>query len=134
MGLLDSFDVVPFVTGVSSMSVTKDGVSFNKTAIEKLGSPEYVQVLIDKANHRLAIVPCETGDEGARPFLRKGRTARAGVRWNNTDLKESIQGLTKWDLEQAGHKITGQFFPDDHAMVFDLDDSAEIGRRDEPAD
>ncbi|NMM97250.1 hypothetical protein [Bifidobacterium olomucense] len=134
MGLLDSFEIMPYVTGVPSLSVTKDGVNFNKTVVEKLGSPAYVRVLVDKPSLRLAVVPCDEYAQGARPFLRDGRSARAGVRWNNTDLKDSIQTLAGWNLEEKGCKVAGQFYPEDNAMVFDLKDWAPIERRSTSAD
>lgn len=132
MGLLDSFEVMPYVTGVSNMSITKDGVNFNKTTVEKLGSPSYVLVLIDKSNLKLAVTPCDEHRQGARPFLREGRSARTGVRWNNTDLKESIQTLTGWDLEASGRKVVGRFYPEDNVMIFDLTEWTPIERRSNP--
>lgn len=134
MGLLDAFEVMPYVTGIPSMSVTKDGVSFNKATVEKLGSPAYVLILVDKAGNRLAAKPCEETTQGARPFLREGRSSRAGVRWNNTDLKDSIQKLTHWELDENGYKVTGDFFPDDNVMVFDLSKWTTIERRGASAD
>lgn len=134
MSLLDSFEIMPYVTGVPSMSVTKDGVNFNKTVVEKLGSPAYVRVLVDKAARKLAIMPCEEQAQGARPFLRNGRSSRAGVRWNNTDLKDSIQSLAGWNLEEQGCKVTGEYYPDDNTMIFNLTDWTPIERRSISAD
>ncbi|KAB5605777.1 hypothetical protein [Bifidobacterium jacchi] len=134
MGLLDSFEVMPYVTGVPSMSITKDGINFNKTVVEKLDSPAYVQVLVDKTGLKIAVIPCNKDAQDARPFLRDGRSARAGVRWNNTDLKDTLQTLGNWNLEEKGCKVAGRFYPDDHAMIFDLNDWTPIERRSTTAD
>ncbi|OZG57326.1 hypothetical protein BTIS_1420 [Bifidobacterium tissieri] len=134
MGLLDSFEVLPYVTGVPTMSVTKDGINFNKTVVEKLCSPAFVVVLVDKTNLKLALTPCDEKAQGARPFLRDGRSARAGVRWNNTDLKDSIQTITGWDLEDKGRKVGGRYYPEDNALIFDLTTWTPIERRSTAAD
>ncbi|KFI62009.1 hypothetical protein [Bifidobacterium cuniculi] len=123
MSELDSFRALEFVTGIPTMTVTKDGVSFNKATVDKLKRPEYVLVLMDDSAHRLAIQTCSQDTTDARPFLKEGRSSRAGVRWNNFDLKMTLQRLMRWNLEDNGYKTEGDYFPEDNAIIFNLDNS-----------
>ena len=128
MSILDSFQVIGNVTGVPSVSVTKNGIAFNKAVLEKMRCPEYVCAMIDKASKRIAIVACEKGSNGSRPFYKKGRDMSNGVRWNNADLRMTIENMMSWRLSEKGWKATGTYFEEENALIFDLNDSEPINR------
>jgi hypothetical protein len=128
MGLLDGFEVIDTITGSPTMSITKNGISFNKTTLEKLACPEYVRALIDKTNKKIAIVPCGKTDRGSRSFYKVGKDTSNGARWNNYDLKQTIETLMKWNLEEESWKITGLYSEEDNALIFDLSNAVDNSR------
>ena len=127
--MLDGFELIPLVAGTPAISITEASISFNKTAVEKLSSPEYVQVLINRANSSLAVVPCSCSEEGARPFLKEGRNPKNGVRWNNNDLKAELVRQVGWDLSNSGKKIKGDYSAEDNALIFDLNAATVLPTR-----
>ena len=129
MGLLDDFELVDSVSGIPSVSITKNGISFNKSTIEKLHCPEHVKLYLDRIGKRFAIVPCNKGDNGYRAFYRKEKDTANGVRWNNYDLRTTIAGLTGWNLEEHGWKICGLYSEEDNALIFDLNKAEPLSRR-----
>lgn len=132
MGLLDDFKIVDVINGAPTMSITRNGVSFNKTTIEKLAFPENVILLIDEPSKRLAITPCDKTQRGARAFFKPGRDSASGVRWNNYDLKSTIENMMSWDLSTQAWRVTGLFSAEDNALIFDLsqaEDNSKISSR-----
>lgn len=128
MSLLDKFEIIDSVTGVPSISITKNGISFNKGTLEKLARPAYVQALIDKQNKQIAIVPCDENDRGSRFFYKEGRDTANGVRWNNFDLRTTVETMMGWDLSDGGWKSAGIFSEEDNALIYDLNSAEPIKR------
>lgn len=126
MGKLDDFVLVEAISGIPTVAMTKNGISFNKTTIEKLNRPEYVKVLIDRKGNRIAITPCDKNDRGARSFYKEGRDTANGVRWNNFDLKSIIQSMMRWNFEDKGRKAEGFYSDEDNALIFDLREAITI--------
>lgn len=129
MGFFDDFELLDPVNGIPSMSITKHGVSFNKSALEKLGCPENVKALLDKKGKRFAIISCEKEDRGARKFCKKGRDISNGVRWNNYDLKITLETLMGWNLAEQSWKSIGSYSEDERALIFDLLAVEDISRQ-----
>lgn len=129
MSMLDGFEIIDTVSGVPSVSITKNGVSFNKSTIEKLHCPEYVVSLLDRTGCRFAIVPCSPNDRGARSFYKKDKELSYGVRWNNYDLRSTLETLMEWNLNNCGWKIAGTYSEADDALIFDLRNAEPLSRR-----
>ena len=127
--MLEGFEVLSPVVGAPAMSVTDAGISFNKTAVEKLELAEFVKVLINRSANQIAIVPCSEEDDGSRSFLKKGRESKNGVRWNNYDLKSEISQLMNWDLKNSGKKIKGDYLKAENALLFDLNRASILQTR-----
>lgn len=124
--MLDGFETIKLVTGTPTMSVTKNGVSFNKTAIEKLGKPSYVIPMLDRIRNRFAIVGVDYEVEDARKFYQSGRDTSQGVRWNNNDLISTLEAITAWNTTKTGMKVKGRYDEDDRAIIFNLDEAEPI--------
>lgn len=58
MSLLENFKPFNFNEGVPYVSITINGMTFNKSVIMKLEYPEYVRLLIDEETKRIAVQPC----------------------------------------------------------------------------
>jgi len=118
--MLEDFEVLDFVVGVPSVSVTKNGVAFNKPAVEKMKCAYYVRLLIDRNSCRIAIAHTNDDDPKAQRFFREGQKVANGIRWNNKDLLTTITRLMKWNLTERGYKINGEYLEEEDALVFDL--------------
>jgi len=118
--MLEGFKVINLTVGLPTISVTQNGVAFNKTTISKLEHPEYVLLMINTKDKKLAVQVCEEQTEGATPFYKQKRNDNVvSVRWNNKDLLNTIAKTMDWDLSN-GYRIVGDFLEDDKAMIFDL--------------
>lgn len=127
--MIEGFEILSPVTGAPALSVNDTGLTFNKTAVDKLGKPQFVQFMINRDAKKVAIQKCREDDEGARNFLKSGRDSKIGVRWNNFDLKSEISQLMKWDLSISGKKIKGEYVKSVDALIFDLNSAVALPTR-----
>lgn len=127
--MLEGFETLTPVVGAPTMSVTEIGISFNKSAVEKMNKAQYAKIMINRGTRQIAVVKCDEDDEGARGFLKEGRNPRQGVRWNNYDLKSEISQLMNWDLSENGKRIKGDYSKEDSALIFDLSKATNLSAR-----
>lgn len=124
--MLEGFEPIKLVAGTPTMSVTKNGVSFNKTTVEKLDCPPYVIPMIDRIRRRFAIVARDYEGSDAKKFYQNGRDTSNGVRWNNNDLIATFDSMMGWNIDQTGMKVKGVYLEDDRAIIFDLNEANPI--------
>ena len=98
MSMLENFKPFNFNEGVPYVSITNNGITFNKSVVIKLDYPEFVVLLIDENSKRNVI----------------------SVRWNGRDLLNTIQSMMGWELGKSGFRIDGVLLKEEHAMLFDL--------------
>lgn len=127
MSVFDSFKPKRLVTGSPFVSVTKNGVTFTKSAVDKLGYPEYVVILIDEESHRMGIKPAIESNEDATLFVKNGDKKVPNVRWNNGEFTKE---LTAWvkdpEYKEKGFKVYGEYLPEEQALLFDFEKAQEI--------
>ena len=99
------------------MSITENGITFNKTCILFLGFPKDITFLINKEKKQIAIMPCETG-KNSIPFC-KNKECKS-KRINLSLLKQKIQEITKWDLLKDSYRIRATLLKEDNVLLFDL--------------
>lgn len=121
---LEDFKKINLAPGSPSISVTSNGITFNKAAIVKLEEVEKVNLYINENDKALAVTAC-TDDDKALNFLKKGKKAMT-VRWNNKDLLQSLEELMGWNLIETGYKIQGLYDRDQGALFFDLKTAASL--------
>lgn len=126
--MLTGFEPLTIASGSMRMTITKNGVSFSKGALEKLRCTEYVCPLIDRAGKRFAIVPCDMNDQNAKKFYRGGSKAD-GVRWNERDLILTFSNLIDKDLEKEGITVEGIYSEHEDALIFDFHDARPSRKR-----
>lgn len=126
MSLLKDFKPFNFSEGVPYVSVTNNGMTFNKSVIMKLDYPEFVVFLIDEATKRIAIQACTQETTNAVSFYREKKSNILSVRWNGRDLLNTIQNLAGWNLSKDGYRIDGALLKEDRAMLFDLNTAIEL--------
>ena len=121
MSILDSFTAYNFNAGVPYISITSNGITFNKSVVIKLGHPKFVVLLIDENEKRIAIQACEESAKNAVAFYKEKKSNVVSVRWNGRDLLNTFQELMGWNLkESSGYRIDGVLLKEEHAMLFNL--------------
>lgn len=126
MSFLDGFVPFNMKEGVPYVSVTGNGVTFNKSVVMKLGYPEFVRLLFNQDTCEMAIQICGADDPVAAPFYRPRKNEIISVRWNNKDLINTIVRIMGWDLTKEGFKVEGQPIKDEDAMVFNLNTATPL--------
>lgn len=121
MSVLDGFKSFNLNEGVPYISVTRNGLTFNKAVIMKLGYPSHVVLLINEDSHQIAVQVCDDKTENSAAFYKSERQTKVlSVRWNSKDLLNTIKNMMEWDLEIYSYRVNGTFFKDESAMIFDL--------------
>ncbi|MBR4232609.1 MAG: hypothetical protein IKR95_05305 [Oscillospiraceae bacterium] len=129
MSVLDGFTSFNFNEGVPYMSVTKNGLTFNKGVVLKLQCPEHVRFLINSETKQVALQCCEEGTQNAVEFFsgKKKESKILSIRWNGKDLLNTIKDLTGWNLSKDSYRVDGRLLPEEHAMLFNLSDAVLLG-------
>lgn len=116
---LAGFQPFDFSLGVPSVSITEHGVTFNKSTVLKLGSPEYVRLFINRKSKQIAVRACEKSDTNAARFYSPKKSGVMSVRWNHGGLLWELQALLGTDLKNHGFRIYGEQ-TDCDTVLFDL--------------
>ncbi len=116
---LAGFQPFDFSLGIPSVSVTGHGVTFNKSTVLKLGSPEYVRLFINRKSRQIAVRACEKSDTNAVRFYRPKKSGVMSVRWNHGGLLWELRALLGTDLKNYGFRIYGEQ-TDCDTVLFDL--------------
>lgn len=119
--MLDGFEVYNYSIGTASVTVSENGVAFSKTAVIKMNKCEYVKLLINNNERKIAIQKCQSDDEGAIQFFNPKKKL-ISVRWNNKELQKTLSNMMGWDIQEGGkaYKIDGIYSYEDNAIIFDL--------------
>lgn len=123
---LEGFRAFNFEEGVPYVSITSNGVTFNKSVTMKLDYPEYVLLLINSTTQQIALQACEESTPNSTVYYREKKNGVMSIRWNGKDLLNTIEGITGWNLKQVSYRAEGTLLPDEHAMVFDLSKASEL--------
>lgn len=118
--MLDGFEVFDFSEGVAYVSITSNGVTFNKAVTMKLHYPEWVLLLINPITCEIAIQPCSEDTPNRAAFFKEKENGVLSVRWNSRDLLNRLEDLMYWDLEVNSYRVAGTLLREDNVMKFDL--------------
>lgn len=120
---MDGFKPFTFGNTGPSVSITKNGVTFNKAAVDKLGSPQYALLLINEKEKKLAVKKTSSTDPLAVPFCAAIKKGAPSVRWNSKELLRAICSMTGWDFSgnsNASYKIFATHDRSEGALIIDL--------------
>lgn len=125
--MLDGFRTMKFYSGgnAPSVSITKNGVTFTKSAAEILGRPTHVVFMVDERGKRIAIQASDKSNSDAMLFSRPEKD-KYGIRWNNKELLKSVLDLMGWNVDGVGYRVDGEFIEQETALVFDLQSAARF--------
>lgn len=126
MSILSGFKAFNFNEGVPYVSITPNGITFNKSVVMKLDYPEYAVLLIDESSKRIAVQACEESTPNAVQFYKQKSSKVISVRWNGRDLLNTLQGMMGWNLKENSFKVDGILLREDRAMLFDLTTATEL--------
>lgn len=125
MSILNGFTAFNFEEGSPYVSITKNGMTFNKAVIMKLRFPRHVVLLINEQEKMIAIKPCDEFTQNHTDFY-KGNTKILSVRWNAKDLLNTMQEITGWDLSKEAYRVNGTLLKEEDAMLFDLNSAISL--------
>lgn len=125
MSLLEGFEAFDFSEGAPYVSVTKNGVTFNKAVVLKLGNPRFVTLLINSQTHQIAVQASDENNPKAVPFFKEKKSGLVSVRWNSKDLLFTISSMMDWNLDSTSYRVTGTLYREEKAFIFNFD-KAEI--------
>lgn len=123
---LSNFSVFDFREGVPYVSITNNGLTFNKSVIMKMNYPEFVILLINSESKQIAVQACDESDEKAVQFYKEKANGVMSVRWNAKDLINTIARMCEWDLSQMSYRVNGVLIPEQSLMLFDLTDAITL--------
>lgn len=123
---LDGFKIFNFNEGVPYVSITNNGVTFNKAVVMKMNYPKHVILLIDDESGRIALKTCTEDTPNAVIFYKPKKSNVISVRWNGKDLLNTIKTMMKWDLDKDSYRTEGELIPDEQAMIFDLNNASVL--------
>lgn len=125
---MDGFKPFTFGNTGPTISITKNGVTFNKVAVDKLGKSPNAQLLINESTKMLAVKKTSANDPLAVPFCAAIKKGATSVRWNSKELLRVICNMTGWDLNAegcAGYKVFASYDKSEGALMIDLTTAIE---------
>lgn len=127
--MLEGFVRLPILSGSSFISVTNNGINFNGNVVFHMQKAEYVSLLLNSKEKKIAVQKCNKDDEDKIPFFREGTNWKNGVRFNNREIQQIIAMIMGWDLEKFNYRADGIYLDDEQAMVFDLSAARKFPKR-----
>ena len=67
---LSNFKTFDFSEGVPYISITSNGITFNKSVIMKMKYPKYVKLLINESDKQIAVQVCDEHDDKSVQFYK----------------------------------------------------------------
>ncbi len=123
---LSKFKAFDFSEGVPYVSVTNNGLTFNKSVIMKMGYPKYVRMLTNEEDRQIALQICNENDDKAVLFYKEKASGVLSVRWNSKDLINTVARIGNWDLNNNSYRVSGVYIPEDSIMLFELDKASAM--------
>lgn len=117
---LENFIPFDFTEGAAYVSVTKNGLTFNKAVMSKLNFPRHATLLINGVDRKIAIQGYDFEAPRSVPFYKGTDSKAVSVRLTGKDLLNTIAEMMQWDLSNSSYRIDGKLLPAERAVVFDL--------------
>lgn len=126
MTLFENFRTFDFSEGVPYVSITRNGVTFNKAVVMKLGCPAYAILLINDIDKQIAIQVSTEDNPKSVQFFKEKKSGLISVRWNGKDLMNTITDMMGWNLEEKSYRADGILIKEENAMLFDFSQAKEV--------
>ena len=122
MSILANFTKVN-LTNSPSVTISTYGLTFNKTVVDTMGSPDYVILLLDEENKRLAI-QCSDNNQDI-PFC-VNKSNKINARINNKDFARKLFRIMEWSIYGTSLRSVGVWYPDEKVFIFDLKNAERV--------
>ena len=123
---LSNFKTFDFSEGVPYVSITNNGITFNKSVIMKMKYPAYVRLLINETDKQIAVQTCDEHDDKSVQFYKEKSNGVLSVRWNAKDLINTISRICDWDLSHLSYRVNGILISEMKLMLFDLNEAVTM--------
>lgn len=120
MSVIEGFMIFDYQEGVPYVSITKNGVTFNKSVVMKMGFPKSVILLINHESKKFAIKSCKENDKNAVRFYAKKKSGAISVRLNGRNLIKTIEEMMNWNLDNEAYRVEARFIKEENIMLFDF--------------
>ena len=128
--MLEGFVQIPILPGSSFLSVTENGLNFNKNVVKHMNKAESVILLCNSSKKQLAIQKCDKDTENSIPFYRNEKNLTTGVRFNNREIQQMIAAMMNWNLQEFNYRADGFITNDRSTMIFNLNSARVFRKRD----
>lgn len=119
--MLEEFEAIKINTASPHASVTKNGVTFSKAALELMDRSDYVRLLVNRDTKQFAITPTAEAERDVMPFAVCIKPHTASVRWSSRGFLGLLSQLMSWDLKAcSGYRLSGAYLADERVLLFDL--------------
>lgn len=108
------------------MTVSQNGVTFDKMVAEQLGNPQRVYFLTDDSLKRVAIQGCDPDDPQGVDFWDVDDESREKIRWHYKVLVQKLEQLGGFDLANHDYVMSGYLLFEENAMFFDLNTAEAV--------
>ena len=85
--MLTGFKPINLITGSAVLSVTNNGLGFNKNVAIKMDNPPYIRFMINDDEKQIAIQKSDGKDDSSTKFVQEGTDITNGIRYHNKDLE-----------------------------------------------
>ena len=128
--MLEGFVQIPILPGSSFLSVTENGLNFNKNVVKHMNKAESIILLCNSSKKQIAIQKCDKGTENSIPFYRDEKNLTTGVRFNNREIQQMIAAMMNWNLQEFNYRADGFTTNDRSTMIFNLNSARVFRKRD----
>ena len=127
--MLEGFIEVPILQGSSFLSVTSNGLNFNKNVVKHMRQAESIKLFCNSSKKQLAIKKCDTNAENSIPFYRDAKSLKTGVRFNNREVQQMIATMMDWNLSEYNYRADGFLADDGETMIFNLNSARKFAKK-----
>lgn len=127
--MLEGFLEIPILQGSSFMSVTDNGLNFNKNVVKHMQKAARIRLLCNPVKKQIAIQECDSSNENSIPFYRDEKNLQTGVRFNNREIQQMIATMMDWDLSQYIYRADGFLAEDGKTMIFNLNSARKFDKK-----
>lgn len=128
---LKGFEVIDIEVGRSDsvMTVMGNMIKFNKATATELMYPEYVRMLIDSSNKKVAVQACSEKTRNAVVFSKGEGKQVYAITVKVPAIVVAIRKLIPDIGENESLTFRGKLFADDKAIIYDLSTGEPVKRR-----
>ncbi len=122
------FEVIDVtIQGTPDIIVNLNKITFTKKVIEDMGYPPFICAMIDAENKAFAIKGCKAEGENTFKFSKPRASQTSAISMSSRAILRLLRAVMRdeWDKEHR-YRLTGVYFPESKAMVFDLNEAKGI--------